>query len=1022
MQEENNNILDIHSSIELRSDWNTIIKSIKESVLSADYINWDAFNEDEIKEIISLLIENSYVLNIDSSMILKSNYEIVVNSIKLDASSADYINWEAFREDEIKKIIELLIKFDYQLNIVSRDFLKNNKEIALNSIKKDLNSVVYISENLKNDNDIFKYLLLNKYFDNNNETLENKKINSFLDNEVTEYMLKDYYNDKDYEWIKNLNNILHIFLNSKPTIKMFENIFQASSEEEWKKHKRSNNAMYENIFGKICATLRNNNNYREALNKMYYLKNMKEILKDKYDNLDEAMKKYYEIYHSKEENKLEIIEPYKNVISELSALYVAKSKESYKKKILNELYNFIKPYFKIEVTNPLINKKLMNAKKKQTFKELYQQDDKEIRQFINKLIDCYGEVIPRSLAYDMIRNFIFLGKSKIKHIVKEPLFYDEYLRYKKALKLVKRLNIGYLTYNSPEVINYHDIISYNEIDHNYYYSGTLFNKLSLEQYEDYQKKALIFNQIKHDIVNKVRTIEVNDYIDDSSIQKLNNTLRFNDKYFVFNDEFVLNSFKWKDLNNAFLKYTSGINDNLIRNDLYIDICNYLINNGLIWLLLFTNKDYNQVLSDNNVNIISIIKLIDNMEMIKNFANYSYFDINNYKNLHSLNYICNYTKPEDIAILDVNIIEKLLRFSGYTRKDLQYIVEVAKELVCGMAKRTKSTVPFINGEKLNYKYSLYDFHDETILLSGIKTDSCFKIDGHDHDFLHYCALDKNGFVMKITDFSGRLIARASGFRNGNCVFINQLRTIYDEGGVKFLVGKYDNEKDDIVSVFKKACEDIINISQNNKDEKDKIEYVFVTKSYALSNYPDTVPEEAVKKIGSFPMDNQSSDWKCFLESTSNLQELHGFTTDYGEYPLICIASSKRGYIESEDIKKGDVRALYERKRNKIICSGNNIEIYKRVNKIEAIKCFYEKKEYIAVETPPKSTVFLGDNWYIICHNNEIIKEACLSFDTKALIEFNITKDIINNHIDLSQINETTINNQMRLLSKTSGGDY
>ena len=88
----------------------------------------------------------------------------------------------------------------------------------------------------------------------------------------------------------------------------------------------------------------------------------------------------------------------------------------------------------------------------------------------------------------------------------------------------------------------------------------------------------------------------------------------------------------------------------------------------------------------------------------------------------------------------------------------------------MAKRNKSTVPYIKGSTPNYNYSLYDPLDVTLLSCGYDTDACFRVGGIDNDFLHYCALDKNGFVIKITDKSGKFVARAAGFRNGNCIFL------------------------------------------------------------------------------------------------------------------------------------------------------------------------------------------------------------------------------------------------------------
>ena len=155
----------------------------------------------------------------------------------------------------------------------------------------------------------------------------------------------------------------------------------------------------------------------------------------------------------------------------------------------------------------------------------------------------------------------------------------------------------------------------------------------------------------------------------------------------------------------------------------------------------------------------------------------------------------------ISVVNAFVCSAKLRISSDTTRNplpasparaLSIAAQIAKELVCEMIKRDKSTVPDVSGKTNNYTYSIYDSQDETVLLAGINTDACFRINGMDNDFLHYCVLDKNGFIIKITDSFGNFIGRASGFRNGNGVYINQLRTIYDEGGCGYR-GNYENEK-------------------------------------------------------------------------------------------------------------------------------------------------------------------------------------------------------------------------------------
>ena len=331
--------------------------------------------------------------------------------------------------------------------------------------------------------------------------------------------------------------------------------------------------------------------------------------------------------------------------------------------------------------------------------------------------------------------------------------------------------------------------------------------------------------------------------------------------------------------------------------------------------------------------------------------------------------------------------------------------MSKELVCKMAKRNKSTVPYVSGKTTNYEYSMYDPLDESVLLSGIYTDACFKVDGNDNDFFHYCCLDKNGFVIKITDKFGNFIGRAGGFRNGNCIFINQLRTIYDEGGEGYN-GTYENEQQEIINTFKKACEDIVITSKNNIYEKDKIEYVFVTKSYALKQLKSNVNGDVQEKITDYPMDTVSEDWKEFKNNTKNLQEDSGFETDYGSYALICMASSKDiNKIHPRDIKSKDVLALYKRKRNKVIGT-NEIDkkIINKVNKIRGIYSYLNNEKFDWISIPEDSLVFIGDNWYIVYNNHKLISYCLLDFDADATIEYQGVLDNIIEQEIKNKLNE------------------
>ena len=456
---------------------------------------------------------------------------------------------------------------------------------------------------------------------------------------------------------------------------------------------------------------------------------------------------------------------------------------------------------------------------------------------------------------------------------------------------------------------------------------------------------------------------------------------------------------------------------LLNDETYNVLYNYVINNRLVWFLLFLNQSDNIEL-EKSYDKQSLLEDMDSMGDIVNLAKKFNYSLNGFKDIASLTEISEFIDEETLAILGKDIIARLCKNKHFTDEDSEEIIKTAKELICQMVKKDKSTVPYIGGETINYKYSLYDSQDVEILLSGLNTDACFRVDGTDNDFLHYCALNKNGLVIKITDDLGNFIARASGFRNGNAVYINQLRTIYDEGEYGY-TGNYSKERAEIIEAFKKACNDIVDTSQNNKEENYKIDFVFVTRSYALSKTPSNVDRDVENKIGSKPMVSNSSDWINFVNNTDNLMDCtikDGFSIDYGRYSLICVASSKLfGKIRPRDIKPKDVDAIYQRPRNKIIATNKpSIDVLNKINRIRGIYSYLNHSDFKCISLPKDTLVFVGDNWYIAYFNSNIVSSIILDFDQKAKLEYEITKQRLEEY--------TRHNMDMHEFSKNLEDDY
>ena len=981
--------------------------ALNNDIYSINYIH--NYNKEMSQRILKIVHETDYVLSENSPDFLKKDYKIAKRSIKKDVNSANYVSWEKISKNDCDNLIKDVIDANYLITKNSPSFLKNNIDLVLYSLNKDISLLEIIPNKTINHPEVFKYLISVGH-DFNKVELRVKPVSSFTDIETMKYtfnklgifengIINSLSKTEKDKYIYRITELFVKALNTPPTIKSFKTIFEFYAEEKWNDYMKENINDYANIFGKICSELKNIYNYNDIY-KLSFIHNMEKVLGDKYNLLIEAMEEYHRIIHSSKE--IDNIDYSRDQISKLSALYIAKSKEKFKKEIVDSCLNDLKSLscFIPKKDNPVINKILINRKYKEELQELYNKKDTNICNFINNIISEYNYIFDKDTLLKIIDGFIKYGYSRIDNSIDIPDKYYNYVKYKEACKLVNRLNNNYINYIDQEVNRYTDIIKYDENNNKYYYDGPIFDQESINEFDNFEQKIIAFEKIKQRFIIKAKELEIDLNITDIDFMTINNNIPFNDDYYEFKQP--CEYFNLKTLLNACLEHYIEIN-NILDDEAYNILTKYIINNDLIWLLmiLFKTSSFNIIDIDSK----EIIKSFNKMEKIMKFTKLFDYDINKYEDILSLYELSNCADDETLAILGKDIIFKLQNEREYTRENTKTIVQMARDLICGMAKRSEWTVPFIEGKYGNYEYSMYDSLDETLLLAGINTDACFRVDGNDNDFLHYCALDKNGFVIKITDSNGNFIARASGFRNGNCVFINQLRTIYDSGGNGYK-GYYENEKNGIIETFYKACNVIVNTSKNNKEEVDKIEYVFVTKSYILEDIKSNVTKAVRDKIGYYPMENESEDWKSFVQDTIGLSDMEDeddyFVTDYGSYSLICVSPKKPGFfgiLKPEDIKSKDVPALYNRKRSKIIITDNpDTNIINKMNKINGMDSYFNYSTFESVNIPEKSTIMIGDNWYIIYNNNSIINSRLLIFDKKATIEFNAAKKIIEDNIN------------------------
>lgn len=987
------------------SDEECINRVLANSIISINYIDAIEDKSTSFKQkILQLALNNNYILSKESPNFFKRDIHIALQSIKLDCNSANYIDYNDMFIEDCKIIIQELLQTNYQLTKESPLFLAKNKDINLHSIRINIDSFNYSALSVHSDYEIFKLLIQNQYHIPL-KTLQDTPLTFLQESSIFKCCLDQldvyYYDDAVYQ--NCFSKLYFEALTHYPTIKSFDGVINYLGEKTWEDYRKDNLSDLSNIYGKICSLIKNSPNFDAFYQSFKELgEKMAFILDDKYPVLLEVLKKYYHLYHNNQKD----LDEYRLIISRLSALYIAGSKEFHKNNIRDLFYSNIRPYFKVHLDNPIVKKRTVQSFQKDIFISKYNNNDPQTIAFINNLkkkyFSLYGDWMEKA-----IRCFLEKNITDLFYVMKRPYKYKDYKRYQETLKLVHRLNSGYINYQDAELRNYQDIIVY-DINTKQYICNMNLEKINISKCQEYEQKEIIFRNFIKEVMIYVRKIKVDEKLYQVYVQNMTDEfedLPFNDKFYEFNDKYLEKITLSQVINHCMSESTGiGLTAMMSKSD-YKDISAIISNNSLLWLWLIENHSViNKLTCKYSIKINQLIEIINNIRNIKRLSKYMTTDIKDFNNLMFLNEIAQFSN-ESISLLGFDIIKTLCTNTSYiVNHTKEEIIHHACDFVLQMAKKNISTVPYIEGQVNGYYYSMYDSLDTSVLTSGPYTDSCLKVLGNEYDFFQYCMFDKNGFVIKLTNSNGTFIGRAAGIRNGNVLYINQLRTIFDIGGEGYK-GKYETERADLIEVLKKACQDIVDISQNNSSEKIKIDYVFITQSYIFSKYPAdlNISSTAYDLIGDQPINLETSDWKKFIETTYYLKNAtydKCVRTDYDEYRLICLASSKglKNLLDNEDIIRDDVPALYQRKRNHLLVAmGNKLEIQNRINQIRALYCYYHKEEFSNVILNDDSIIVIGDNWYLI-FDNGIINCCIQDFDEIAKKEFMMVSQVIMSYQD------------------------
>ena len=493
--------------------------------------------------------------------------------------------------------------------------------------------------------------------------------------------------------------------------------------------------------------------------------------------------------------------------------------------------------------------------------------------------------------------------------------------------------------------------------------------------------------------------------------------------------------KYKGLKDSILHYYYTISENKqeiiekqqinINDEVIFDDDNYQIRNSIsllnIELLIEILKkiDYNKINNYNEYQISFLKKILYKegllgcvlkygscIDISKIINGIDYCDYMNDKNIDierivKLTSIYSVADDFTISVLGTEVVRKLICNEQFLQtnslEDKKERLKKAVHLNILAINYNLSTIPYEIGTTLDgVRITRYNNDDAKILKSGIDTGTCFKLDGDDNDYVIYTILNKNGAVFKI-EYQNKIIGRISAIRNCRVLYLNSIR-IKGEKEEKLSKDVIDRNFK-IFACVKKMANQIINLSHNNNDE---IDFVVVNKAGILESsyfneYYYIVPEHIVSQ----PIDIYNEDWYEFVNLPSYFlkQSNRGltvpFTTDFGHYPALLIASYNNKYLTSlMDIGYNSPLAIYQRPKGALrLITSNFKDIIESIYRIDALK-YYENnlnlEECHKSYTRPKinikeiDKVSISDYYYKIEFIDGSIREVSLNMDDKVKV--------------------------------------
>ena len=292
---------------------------------------------------------------------------------------------------------------------------------------------------------------------------------------------------------------------------------------------------------------------------------------------------------------------------------------------------------------------------------------------------------------------------------------------------------------------------------------------------------------------------------------------------------------------------------------------------------------------------------------------------------------------------------------------------AIKLTLDCYKRQEVTIPTFDtnvsvSDNANKKLNVIvgNFTDPSNLTHGERTGACMRIGGVGETLFDFCLHNKNGFHIRFEDpETHEYISRVSGFRNGNTVFLNELRNSCN-------VNKYSNIE--VVNACKEVAKLLIELS---KDSTCPIENVVITNTYAMSS--------------------SEEDVEINLGIVNNKEGLPDFYSDIDRIGIVLATSSKDREFVPINFDKTNV-PVYKPCRGKPQIITDMKESISKISRVASIKTLLESNSESSYEELEQMVFNDGiicsvvtDDWYIYVDNNKEIYYDYINIDERAKVE-------------------------------------